>query len=297
MHFLVAGASGFLGRALTSQLTAQGHDVIRLTRKDTTTPGTASWDPAQGRLDIELVSWADVVVNLAGTPLYRLRWTDEARREFVESRTGTTRLLAETIARSPRRPALLAQSGVAGYGSRGDEVITEETPFDADTFMGEVCRLWEAAARPAADAGARVVHLRTAPVLDRSGGVFRVMLPAFRAGIAGPIGKGEQYFPIISLTDWVGATGFLARNESTSGAYNLTGPDPVTNREFTKELGRAVHRPTVLPVPPFAAKKAAGPVGTEVVASQRVEPRRLLQDGYAFAHLDVRSIIADALAR
>ena len=294
MQLLVAGASGFLGQALGRSLAQQGHQVVRLVRSDTSASDEARWDPEHGEVDRELVEWADVVVNLAGASNVHFPWNDSYRRTFLESRTRTTRTLAEAIATSERRPALLAQNGVAGYGDHGSTVIDESTPTDAPTFMGDVTRQWEAATQPASDAGARVVVMRTGVVLDKAGGALKQMLIPFRLGLGGPIGPGTQYFATISLDDWVGAAAFLALNDSASGAYNLTGPDPSTNAEFTHELARALHRPAKLRVPGFALR-AAGPIGGEVLASQRVEPRRLLDDGYAFAHNDVADRLKAAL--
>jgi uncharacterized protein (TIGR01777 family) len=294
MQLRVAGASGFLGQALSRSLAQQGHQVVRLVRSDTSASDEARWDPDHGEVDRELVEWADVVVNLAGASNVHFPWNDSYRRTFLESRTRTTRTLAEAIATSERQPAFLAQNGVAGYGDHGSTEIDESTPTDAPTFMGDVTRQWEAATQPASDAGARVVVMRTGVVLDKAGGALKQMLIPFRLGLGGPIGPGTQYFATISLDDWVGAATFLALNDATSGAYNLTGPDPSTNAEFTQELARALHRPAKLRVPGFAVR-ATGPIGGEVLASQRVEPRRLLDDGYAFAHNDITDRIKAAL--
>lgn len=297
MKFLLAGASGFLGRAWSAALRAQGHEVVALVRRDAQGPDEASWDPSSGRLERALVEEADVVANLAGASNIHVPWTSGYRRTFLESRTRTTRLLAEAVAASDRRPAFLAQNGISGYGDRASEVITEDTPTDADTFMAEVTRKWEAAAAPAVDEGIRVAVMRTAVVLSRRGGALKTMLPAFRMGVGGPIGPGDQYFSTISLDDWLGAATHLALNDGSSGAYNLTGPDPSTNREFAEQLGKAVRRPAKLPLPAFLLRgnPLVGPIGGEVLASQRIEPARLLREGYAFAHNDVRDRIHAAL--
>jgi hypothetical protein len=295
VQIVLAGASGFLGQAWTHALKGQGHTVVRLVRREPTSPDEVRWDPAQGRIDQAVVDSADVVANLAGAPLVHFPWSESYRREFVASRVDTTRTLAEAIARSERKPAFLAQSGIAGYGDRGDEVITEETPVDATTFMADVVRQWEDATTPASSAGARVVLMRTGVVLDRRGGALRAMLLPFRLGMGGPIGSGEQYFATITLHDWLGAASYLALNEELSGPFNLSGPDPSTNAEFTRELGRLLGRPTVLKVPAFPVRRMAGPMGGEMLASQRVEPRRLLDAGYAFAHNDVVDRLTAAL--
>jgi uncharacterized protein len=294
MRFVVAGASGFLGSAWIRTLAGLGHQPVRLVRRQPTGPDELRWDPASGVLDREVVEEADVVVNLAGAGLVHFPWNDAYRRTFKASRVDTTRTLAEAVARSARKPALLAQSGVAGYGDHGSEVITEATATDADGFMADVVRDWEAATAPATEAGARVVVMRTSVVLDRKGGALRTMLIPFRLGLGGRIGSGNQYFPTISLHDWLGALMFLSFNDAQSGVFNLTGPDASTNAEFTETLGRALHRPTVLRVP-AAPLRLAGPIGGEVLASQRIEPCRLLEAGYAFAHNDIEDRIAAAL--
>ena len=296
MRVLIAGASGFLGDAWASSLTDHGHQVVRLVRRDARGPDEVGWDPGTGRVDPAAVESADVVANLAGAPLVHVPWTASYRRTFLASRVDTTRTLAEAIAASTRKPAFLVQNGIAGYGDRGAEVITEQSPTDADTFMGEVTRQWQRAAEPAAEAGARVAILRTAVVLHRSGGALKTMLLPFRLGLGGRIGSGRQYFATISLSDWLGAATFLAQAEDLSGAFNLSGPDASTNAEFTEALGEALGRPTRLLVPSVALRNPlAGPIGAEMLASQRVEPARLQEAGYAFAHNDIRDRLADAL--
>ncbi len=237
-----------------------------------------------------------MVANLAGAGLVHVPWNESYRRTFLESRTTTTRTLAEAVAASQRRPSFLAQNGISGYGDRGATTITEHSPTDAEGFMADVTRQWEDAAAPAVDAGIRVAVMRTAVVLSKRGGALKTMLPAFRAGVAGPLGPGTQYFATISLTDWLGAATYLAHSDGASGAYNLTGPEPSTNARFTEELATALHRPAKIKVPSFALRNPlVGPIGGEVLASQRIEPRRLLDEGFAFAHNDIHDRIADAL--
>ena len=275
MRFVVAGSSGFLGGAWTQALVEHGHEVVRLVRREPTGPDEVRWDPAEGRVDRGVVESADVVVNLAGAPLVHVPWNDAYRRAFTASRVDTTRTLAEAVARSDRKPAFLAQSGVAAYGDGGSAVLTEESPGDAPTFMGDVVRRWEAATEPARQAGARVALMRTSVVLDRSGGALPPMLLPFRLGLGGKIGNGRQYFATISLDDWLGAATFLAYND-LSGPFNLTGPEPSTNAEFTRALGEALGRPAVLRVPtlPLRATGLVGPIGGELLASQRLDPAR-----------------------
>lgn len=296
MRFVIAGATGFLGRAWTAHLEAHGHEVVRLVRREPQGPQEVRWDPYAGDLDRSVVESADAVANLAGAPLAHWPWTEGYRRTFRDSRVVTTRVLADAVAGSERKPAFLAQNGVAGYGDRADAVVTETTPTDADTFIGQVSRDWEDATSPAADAGARVVVMRTGVVLDRAGGALRLMLPAFKAGLGGRIGPGTQYFPTITLQDWLGAATYLAYDDALRGAYNLSGPDASTNDEFTRALGAALRRPTAVPVPGWPLRRLGGVAGAELLASCRVEPKRLLEAGYAFAHDDVDGRVRAALA-
>jgi uncharacterized protein len=292
---LLAGGSGFLGTAWRDHLVEAGHEVVRLTRREATSGEESRWDPYAGRLDQDLVESADVVANLAGAPLAHWPWTASYRRTFTESRVATTRTLAEAVAGSRRKPALLAQSGIAGYGDRGDVVLTEEAATDAETFMGGVTRAWEAAAEPAAKAGARVVTMRTGVVLDRRADVLKLLVPVFKAGLGGPIGSGKQYLSTISLTDWLRAATHLATRDGSVGAYNLSGPHPTTNAEFGRTLGRLLHRPSRVPVPALAVRTVAGTVASEVLNSTRVEPARLLTEGFSFEHPTLEARLRAAL--
>ena len=294
MQIVLAGASGFLGQAWAKALSAHGHKVVRLVRGEPSSSDEVQWAPADGVIDQATIDSADVVANLAGAPLVHVPWNDAYRRTFLASRVDTTRTLAEAVARSDRKPALLAQSGIAGYGDRGNEVITEETPVDATSFMGDVVRQWEAATGPAEEAGARVVRMRTSVVLDRRGGALQAMMIPFRLGVGGRIASGQQYFATISLQDWIGAATYLALNDDLAGAFNVSGPDPSTNAEFTDELARQLGRRAFLRAPALPLK-LAGPMGGEMLASQRVEPYRLLEAGYAFAHNDIADRLAAAL--
>jgi uncharacterized protein len=295
MRFVIAGGTGFLGQAWTGLLESHDHEVVWLVRREPRGPHEVRWDPYAGELDRAVLEEADVVANLAGAPLAHWPWTDSYRRTFRDSRVVTTQVLAEALAASDRKPAFLCQNGVAPYGDRGCEVITEDTPTDADTFIGQVSRDWETATGPAAEAGVRVVVMRTGVVLDRSGGALKLMLPAFKAGVGGRIGTGRQYFAAITLQDWLGAAGHLAYDDKLSGAFNVSGPDPSTNADFTRALGRALHRPTFLPVPGWPLRTLGGVAGGELLASSRVEPHRLLEAGYAFAHDDVETRVHAAL--
>ena len=295
MLLVLAGASGFLGTAWRDHLARDGHDVVRLVRGEALSAFESSWDPYAGRVDREVIERADVVACLSGAPLAHWPWTESYKKTFVDSRVATTRTLAQAVAASDRKPALLAQGGVAGYGDRGDTLLTEDAPTDADTFMGGVVRQWEAATGPAADAGARVVVMRTSVVLDRRGGPVKLLLPVFKLGLGGPVGSGRQYFSTISLQDWLRAATFLAGREESRGAYNLSGPASTTSADFGRLFGRRVHRPAVVPVPAFVLNTLAGTVSSELLNSTRVEPARLLAEGFTFEHPTVEDRLAAAL--
>ncbi len=295
MRFVLAGASGFLGTAWRDHLAQQGHEVVRLVRGKATSASESAWDPYAGTVDADVIESADVVACLSGAPLAHLPWTASYKRTFEASRLATTGTLAKAVAASQRRPAFVAQNGVAGYGDRADLVLTEDSDANASTFMGRVTRGWERATHPARDAGARVVVMRTSVVLDRRGGALKLMLPLFKAGLGGPIGSGEQYFATISVRDWVRAATFLAADESRSGAYNLTGPNPTTNAEFTRELAALLHRPAVLRAPAFAFRAAMGEVSSELLGSIRLEPARLLEAGFDFEDPTLRDRLVTAL--
>ncbi|HEX2894618.1 MAG TPA: TIGR01777 family oxidoreductase [Marmoricola sp.] len=294
MRFLIAGASGFLGSRLRTSLIAAGHDVTALVRRPAG-PGQAQWDPYSSRLDPDLVEHADVVVNLAGSPTlgnpHSGRWAEQLR----ESRVTTTRVLAEAIAASTRRPAFLAGNGISFYGDHGDEPLTEAADTRGDAFLTTVTIAWQAAAQPAVDAGARVCILRTAPVMDRESPPLRQQLLLFRAGLGGRLGNGHQYMPMISLQDWIGAVTFLAEHDAASGPVNLSCPQTPTNAEFTAELARLVHRPAVFTVPAAVLRPAAGRMAPELLGSVRSVPQVLLDCGFRFADRTVAEVLASAV--
>lgn len=300
MHIVMAGSSGFLGTALRDHVARQGHTVTRLVRGDAVSAHESSWDPYAGQVDQAVVDGADVVVNLAGAPIAHWPWTEAYQRTLRDSRVETTATLAHAVARAAGRsggpPAYVVQNGVAGYGDRGEEVLTEDSSTDADTPLGRITRSWSAAADPAREAGARVAVMRTGVVLDGSGGVLQLMLPVFRLGLGGRIGDGRQYFPTISLTDWCRAATWLMETDSAEGAYNLTAPDPQTNAGYTRELGRLLHRPTALRVPSFPLRKVLGGLSHELLGSVRAEPARLRVEGFTFEHPTVSSQLAAALS-
>lgn len=282
---LIAGASGHLGSALVPLLQRQGHRVRRLVRAPRpVVPQAVPWDPDAGTIDAAALEGVDAVVNLAGERIAAVRWTSTKKARISRSRVGATRLLAEAMAALQRRPRVfLSASAVGYYGDRGAEVLTEESP-PGDTYLARLCSQWEAAAEPARRAGIRLVHLRTANVLDARRGFLAPLLPLFRLGLGGRLGDGRQYIPWIAIDDWVEAVGYLLRTETVEGPVNLAAPQPVTNAEFTRTLARVLGRPAVLAVPAFALRLVMGELGREILASERVYPARLLASGFTFRY-------------
>jgi uncharacterized protein (TIGR01777 family) len=273
VRIAITGSHGFIGSALVSSLERDGEEVVRVSRD------------VSGALDADALFGADAVVHLAGEGVASKRWTPEQKRKVLESRTIGTTLVAETIAKMERKPrVLLSASAVGYYGSRGDEVLTEASAAGSD-FLAEVCTQWEASTAAAERAGVRVAHLRSGIVVGKSGGAIAKTLTLFKLGLGGRLGSGRQWWSWISLTDQIGAIRFLLEND-VAGAVNLTGPEPVTNAEFTKSVGRALHRPTFLPVPSFGPALLLGREAADAVAgaSQRALPRVLLDAGYQFVH-------------
>ncbi len=297
MHVVIGGATGFLGVHLTRVLEGRGHHVTGLTRRRTTGPGQSTWDPAQGRVDSEVVEAADVVVNLAGTPTvgnpHSQTWADNLRSSRVQS----TATLAEAIAESERKPAFLAGNGISVYGDHGAEPLTESADSRGDDLLTEVSRVWEAAAQPALDAGARVCILRTAPVMDVRSQPLKALRLLFKLGLGGRLGDGHQYFPMISLRDWVGGVAHLVEHQDARGPFNLSCPETPTNAEFTQALGRALGRPTVLPAPAFAIRLGASRMAPEVLGSKNSVPQALIDAGYEFRDRDVTAVLGAGLAQ
>jgi uncharacterized protein len=295
MRFVIAGSSGFLGTALREALARDGHEVVRLVRGDSPSPYDSRWDPANGQVDQRVVESADVVVNVAGSPVVRL-WTESARKSITDSRVSTTWTLAQAVARCSDPPALLVQSGSDRYGfGTGDEVLEESSPPRQRAFLLEVLEQVEGATADAQRAGARVCHLRTGAVLARGSGAFKVMLPFFRLGVGGRVADGRQYFPVISLRDWVAAVLHLATHDSSQGPYNLTAPEPPTNAEFTAAMGRALHRPTRMLLPRPAITTGVGDLSQMLLNSVRAVPARLLAEGFEFRDRTVDEVVRAAL--
>jgi uncharacterized protein len=283
---LLSGASGFIGSHLARALTADGHRVVALTRRAATAE-SIQWDPARQQLDAASVQALapDVVFNLAGEPIAH-RWTSARRHAIRASRIDGTTLLAQTLARARQRPRVLLNGSAIGYyGShRGDELLTESSSAGKD-FLAVVTADWEAATRPAQDAGIRVVLPRTGIVLAPEGGALQRMLLPFQVGGGGRLGDGQHWMSWISMEDTVRALRFLMDTDAVSGPVNCVAPAPVRNAEFATILGHVLHRPALVPVPAFALRLLFGTMADHtILASQRVVPEKLAGAGFEFRH-------------
>ena len=296
MHVVVGGSTGFLGKNLIEALRGRGHTTTALTRGEPTQDAESQWDPASGRLDPQVIEDADVVVNVAGSPTIGNPHSKRWARNLRESRVTSTRVLAEAIAASERKPAFLAGNAVAVYGDHGDEEVTEAGDSRGHTLMGEVTRAWEAAAGPAIDAGARVCVLRTSPVMDRESEPLRMLRRLYRLGLGGRVGNGRQYFPMVSLRDWLGGVVHLLEHPDAHGHFNLCCPRTPTFGEFNQALGRALGRPAIIPVPAVAIRIGAGPLAPELLGSVNLVPRALVDAGFEFRDRDVTDVLAAGLA-
>jgi len=296
MDVLMSGATGLIGSALTPELEAGGHRVRRLTRTPRS-EGDIGWDPDAGTIAGDLAG-TGAVVHLAGESIAEGRWTQEKKRRILESRQKGTRLLAETVAGLPEPPSVMVSASAIGYyGDRGNELLTEESG-PGGLFLSRVCREWEAAAEPAREVGVRVVHPRLGIVLSTEGGALGTTLPIFKLGGGGKIGSGRQYWSWVSLDDVVGAIVHAIENDALSGPVNVVGPDPPTNAEYTRVLGRVLGRPTFFAVPAPAARVALGGMADELLlASARVEPAKLEETGYEYRYPELEGALRHLLRR
>lgn len=292
----ITGSNGMIGKALARQLQAKGHTVIRVVRGEASGKNEIAWSPMEGRIDAAALQACDAVVHLAGESIAEGRWNTAKKKRIMDSRVEGTRLLAQTLAKLSGGPRVLVSASAIGYyGDSGDRVMTEESA-SGDNFLAEVCRAWEIETEFARKAGIRTVCMRLGVVLSDEGGALKKMLLPFRLGAGGVVGSGRQYMSWISLADAVGAFEHALATPSLSGPVNLVSPNPVTNSEFTKALGRALHRPTMIPMPAFAARLAFGEMADELLlASTRVEPRKLQASGYAFRHPTIDQALAEIL--
>jgi len=295
VKILVAGSSGLIGTALCSRLEREGYEVVRLVRR-APAQGELRWDPEAGELEQEALEGIEAVVHLGGRNITAGRWTATVKAQLRQSRVQTTQLLAARLAGLAAPPRVLVCASAVGiYGHRRDEELDEESDI-GEGFLAELGRAWEGASAVAAEAGIRVVQARLGIVLSRRGGALAKMLLPFRLGIGGKIGDGRQYVSWISLEDAVAALIYAVENDALRGPVNLTASQPVTNAELTRTLGRVLRRPTLLPLPAFAAKLVLGELAEEgLLASQRVRPKRLLEAGFEFAHPELEGALRHAL--
>lgn len=297
LHVVVAGASGFLGTHLTAALERAGHRTTRLVRRPASGASESTWDPYAGVYDRDVLASADVVVNLAGAPLLGNVHSKKWAQDVMDSRVTTTRLLARAVAETEKPAAFLAGNGIAFYGDRGEEVLTETSATSGDALLTRVTLAWEEAAEPARGAGARVVVLRTAPVMDRRSAPLGPLSTLFRAGLGGKLGSGRQRMPMISLRDWVSAVVHLAEDDDAHGPVNLCCVQTPTNAEFTKTLAKALRRPSFATVPAKVLEVAAGPMASELLGSVNARPAALLEQGFVFRDPDVASVVRTGLDR
>ncbi|NRQ39735.1 TIGR01777 family protein [Nonomuraea sp. NN258] len=297
MTIIVTGASGLLGTALVGALRDSGRRVVSLVRRRPDGPDEAFWQPREGVLDPAVLDGAEAVVHLAGAPIADKRWSPAYKRELVDSRVLSTRLLADALGRAERPPAVLVSaSGMDFYGDTGDRVI-DESAGKGQGFLPDLCERWEAEAARAGELGVRTVQLRTGLVLSRFGGALKPMLPIFRLGLGAPLGSGRQYWSWIAVDDWVSAVSHVLADDSVSGPVNLTSPAPVTNRDFTRALGRALRRPTLpIPVPAFALAAGLGEFARAgLLPSHRIRPAKLTDSGFRFTHTGLDEALSAVL--
>jgi len=284
MKIIISGASGLIGKPLVKKLSLAGHEVVQLVRR-TPNASESRWNPATGQIDASIIDGADAVIHLSGAGIGDRRWTTKYKQELVESRTKSTALLASTIANCAKKPSVfLSGSAIGIYGPRGDEELTEQSS-NGSSFLADICKQWEAAAKPAVDAGVRTVYLRTGIVLTPLGGALKKQLPLFKLGLGGKFGDGRAWQSWISLDDELAAIEHLL-TAKVSGAVNLTAPNPVTNADFTKTLARTIKRLAILPIPKFGPQLLLGAELADALlfTGQRVMPAELLKSGFVFKH-------------
>ncbi|MFJ8590160.1 TIGR01777 family oxidoreductase [Streptomyces sp. NPDC093598] len=293
----VAGASGLIGGALVRSLTADGHEVRRLVRGTPRAAGEIRWDPEGGRVDAAGLAGCHAVVNLAGAGVGNRRWTEAYKQRIRDSRVKGTAALAEAVASlgGTDRPRVFVNGSAIGYyGETGERAVDESAPA-GEGFLPALCVEWEGATAPAQEAGVRTVFTRTGLVVSREGGAWGRLFPLFRAGAGGRLGDGRQYWSFVALHDEVAAIRHLIDTDGLSGPFNITAPNPLTNREITAAMGRVLHRPTLFPVPAPVLRSVLGEMAGDVLGSARVLPTRLLESGFRFAFPEIEGAIRAAL--
>jgi uncharacterized protein (TIGR01777 family) len=295
LQIVVAGSSGFLGTHLKDELVRRGHAVTALIRSPTSAPDESTWDPYAGTVDPAVIEAADVVVNLAGSPTLGNPHSKKWSRNLRESRITTTRVLAEAIAASERKPAFLAGNAIAWYGDHGEQVVTEQTGSTGDSLLTKLTREWQAAAEPAGEAGARLCVLRTAPVMDRRAAPLKQLRLLFKLGLGARLGDGQQRMAMISLRDWLGGVVHLAEHDGVAGPVNLCCPQTPTNGEFTRALAEVLERKAFVVAPKFAIKVGAGALAPEALGSINLRPAVLESSGYTFRDREVHAVLTSGL--
>ncbi len=293
MKVVLTGASGLLGPALAASFRTDGHQVVRLVRRTPTAPDEAQWQPEAGTVDAGALRGAGLVVHLAGVGLGSRPWTPDHRRAVMDSRVRGTTTIAKAVAEHGV-PTLVSASGVGYYGNPGDTVCAEDSPRGT-TYVADVAAAWEASTEPAAEAGVRVVPVRTGVVLSAKGGAYGKLLPLFRLGLGGKLGSGRQWWSWIALDDYVRAVRFVVDSDLT-GPVNVTAPEPLTNAQMTAAMGRVLHRPTAFTAPGWAMKVPLRDFAVDLLGGQRVVPRRLLDAGFVFAHPSFEPALREVLA-
>ena len=298
MRILLSGAHGLVGTALIKAFEPEAHEIFRLVRYAPRDESEIEWSPDRYSIALARLEGFDAVVHLAGESIAEGRWTDEKKKRIRESRAKGTRLLSDALANLSYPPkTLISASAIGYYGNRGDELLTEQSA-PGDDFLAEVCVEWEKATELAKEKGIRTVNARFGIILDKKGGALAKMLPPFRMGVGGRIGSGKQWMSWIALDDVVGGIEFALASDSLNGPVNFVAPNPVTNADFTKTLGRALSRPTIFPIPAFGVRLVFGEMADALLlSSQRVEPHRLFEAQYPFQHLELESALRHVLSQ
>jgi len=296
MKIAITGSSGLIGRALCKRLALENHQVLRLVRSKSSEENCLFWDPRAGILEKDELEGIDALIHLAGHNIVSKRWSEKEKERIYASRVQGTTLLKDTILELKTPPkSVLCASAIGYYSDRGEEIITEETEA-GDDFLANVCRDWEKAAEGLSERGIRLIIQRIGVVLSTKGGALHKMLTPFKLGLGGVIGSGEQYMSWITLDDLIDAIYFLLTTPEASGVFNLVSPNPVSNRVFTKALGQALGRPTVLPLPAAIARLALGEMADALLlVSSRCSPKRLLELGFGFQHDTIEKALSKLL--
>jgi uncharacterized protein (TIGR01777 family) len=296
MNILISGSSGLVGSELVTAFSHQGYRIKRMVRHDPQSADEIQWNPETGVSDKGKLEGMDAVVHLAGESIAEGRWNEAKKKKIRDSRVDGTSLLSQALARLSKPPKVFVCASASGYyGNRGDEVLLEDSA-PGTMFLSHVCREWEEATSPAAQAGIRVINLRSSIILTAKGGALKKMLPPFKLGAGGKVGSGHQWWSWIALDDVIGIIDHVVRTDSIQGPVNNSTPNPVTNEEFTRTLAKVLHRPAIFPIPRFAARKIFGEMADELLlCSFRMQPAKLIASGYVFKFPDLESALLHLL--